>query len=205
MNIGELKIYLPKYLSSESEKELYQSLRDFPDNIDQRIYTSFLEEEPIIFQGDGLNDMLAIDLPNSELKTVPGIVLSNTCDIDQSNKRNFPAQIMYAPIVDFQKYSELLEKDPSLSEVQISGHLDALRSQYITQIFYLPKLSGVLKESIVFLDRVFNIGNDFVNRDKLKNIRLFTLSDFGNYLFLFKLSLHFTRIQDKVERKANSV
>ncbi len=203
MNLDDLKVYLPKYLSEESEKQLFDSLKDFPSNIDQRLYTDYLEKEPIIFQGDGLQNLLAINLPSTDTKIVSGMVISNTCDIDPSNKRNFPSQIVYAPIIDFEKYSKsLLSK---LSEEKVKGHLEAIRKQYVTQIFHLPPIANKLRESIVFLDRLHNIGNDRYDRSELNSSRIFTLSDFGNYLFLFKLSLHFTRIQDKVERKSMQV
>jgi hypothetical protein len=200
MNLNDLKIFLPKYLSGESEKELFDSLKDFPTNIDQRLYTNYLKSEPIIFQGDGLQNLLAINLPSTETKEVSGMVISNTCDIDLKNKRNFPSQIIYAPIIDIEKYSDSLKQ--RLPTEKVNGHLEAIRKQYITQIFYLPPFLNKLKESIVFLDRLHNIGNDYYDRSKLDTSRIFTLSDYGNYLFLFKLSLHFTRIQDRVERKS---
>jgi len=81
MKIEDLKIYLPKFLSAESDHELFAGLKDFPNNIDTRLYTNFLTESEIIYQGDGINDMLVINLPNPEIKPVPSIVLSNTCDI----------------------------------------------------------------------------------------------------------------------------
>ena len=202
MNLDDLKIYLPKYLSPESEKQLFDSLKDFPSNIDERLYTTFLEKEPIIFQGDGLENLLAVNLPSTDTKVVAGMVLSNTCDIDPGNRRNFPSQIVYTPIIDFKKYEDSLRQGVSKSSEQIEGHLDTIRKQYITQIFYLPPIKGKLNESIVFLDRIHNIGNDHYDRTNLEKSRIFTLSDFGNYLFLFKLSLHFTRIQDRVERKS---
>jgi hypothetical protein len=201
MNIDDLRIYLPKYLSSESEHELYSSLKDFPDNIDHRIYTNYLKDEPIIYQGDGINDLLAVNLPDVSIKQIPAMILSNTCDIDPTNKRNFPSQLVYAPIIGFNKYERVLKKDSNKSITQIDEHLASIRKQFITQIFYLPRIEDVLDDSIVFLDRIFNIGNDFVKRESLKASRIFTLSNYGNYLFLFKLSLHFTRIQDKVDRK----
>ncbi|MEZ4947340.1 MAG: hypothetical protein R2804_17515 [Cyclobacteriaceae bacterium] len=200
MNLDDLKIYLPKYLSEESEKRLFDGLKGFPSNIDQRLYTDYLENESIIFQGDGLRNLLAINLPSIETKVVSGMVISNTCDINPENKRNFPSQIVYAPIIDFKKYSDSLRS--KIPNEKVESHLEAIRNQYVTQIFYLPPVSNRLEESIVFLDRLHNIGNNHYDRSKLDSLRIFTLSDYGNYLFLFKVSLHFTRIQDKVERKS---
>lgn len=202
MNIDDLKIYLPKFLSAESDSELFNGLREFPENIDDRLYTTYLKDSQLIYQGDGIHDMLVVNIPNSEIKPVPGIIFSNTCDIDLDNQRNFPSQVVYAPIFNLDKYRlSLLNKSKKTKE-QITDHISAIKKQEITQIFYLPKLNGKLDESIVFLDRVNNIPNKLVDRENLPTKRIFTLSDYGAYLFLLKLSIHFTRIQDKVERKS---
>lgn len=96
----ELKKYLPKYLSEENYKTLLAELKSFPYNIDGRMYTSMLDKN-VIFQGDGLKKMPIIDLVNIErgVKNVSCLILSNTCDMDLSNSRMFPASIMYAPII----------------------------------------------------------------------------------------------------------
>jgi hypothetical protein len=202
MKIEDLKIYLPKFLSAESDQELFAGLKDFPNNIDTRLYTNYLLESDIIYQGDGINDMLVINLPNPEIKPVPSIVLSNTCDIDLINKRNFPSQVVYTPIFNLEKYKNSLYKNSQKTREQIDSHIVSLMKQEITQIFYLPKIEGKLDDSIVFFDRVCNFPNKLIDRQNLRSRRLFTLSDYGAYLFLFKLSIHFTRIQDKVDRSS---
>lgn len=202
MKIEDLKIYLPKFLSAESDHELFAGLKDFPNNIDTRLYTNYLSESDIIYQGDGINDMLVINLPNPEIKPVPSIVLSNTCDIDLINQRNFPSQVVYAPIFNLEKYKNSLYKKSQKTREQIDSHLVSLMKQEITQIFYLPKIEGKLDDSIVFFDRVCNFPNKLIVRQNLNSRRLFTLSDYGAYLFLFKLSIHFTRVQDKVDRRS---
>ena len=150
MNLEDLKIYLPKFLSSDSEKELFKGLKDFPENIDDRIYTSYLKDSSIIFQGDGMNNFLVINLPDSEIKKSPVMILSNTCDIDAGNLRNFPSQIVYAPIFNLKKYHETLKKNSQKTEEQISAHIKAIKNQNITQIFFLPKYGLQLEDSIVF-------------------------------------------------------
>ena len=202
MNLDEIKIYLPKFLSAESDRELFKGLKDFPDNIDERLYTTYLHDTKIIYQGDGLNNLLVVNLPKSEIKPVPGIILSNTCDIDLQNERNFPSQIVYAPIFSLEKYRQTLLNNSKKTKEQITDHINAIKKQEITQIFYLPKFDGKLEESIVFLDRVNNMPNTLIERDKISSNRIFTLSDYGAYLFLLTLSIHFTRVQDKVERKS---
>ena len=141
-------------------------------------------------------------VPSKEIKPAPTIILSNTCDIDLQNERNFPSQIVYAPIFNLDKYKHSLYNNSKKEKVQIDAHLTSIRKQEITQIFFLPKLDGKLEESIVFLDRVNNFPNKLVDRTTIPEQRIFTLSDYGAYMFLLKLSIHFTRIKDKVERKS---
>ena len=66
---------------------------------------------------------------------------------------------------------------------------------------FLPKNKNI-EDSIIFLDRILHIDCRSVNRDTLKEQRLFSLSDYGFYLLIFKLSVHFSRIQEKVDRRA---
>lgn len=202
MILDDLKIYLPKFLSSESERGLYEGLKGFPENMDMRIYTNFLENEKIVFQGDGLKDLLVINLPDPKINPSPGMILSNTCDIDTENRRNFPANVVYAPIFNLMKYERMISSSSGKTQEQIDQHIHSIKRQEITQIFYLPPYSDRLEESLVFLDRLNNVPVKMIDRQNLKHQRLFTLSDYGSYLFLLKLSIHFTRIQDEVERKS---
>lgn len=202
MNIDDIKIYLPKFLSAESEKELFAGLKDFPNNIDGRLYTSYLKDSEIIYQGDGLTDLLVVNLPSPEIRPAPSMILSNTCDIALENLRNFPSQVVYAPIFNLKKYQDKLYIKSQNSKKQIDSHIDSIRHQRITQVFFLPKIKDKIDDSIVFFDRVCNFPNKLMDRNNLKERRLFTLSDYGAYLFLLKLSIHFTRIKDNVERKS---
>ncbi len=68
MNLEDIKIYLPKFLSAESEKELFEGLKKFPDNIDTRLYTNYLDDSKIIYQGDGIKDMLIFNISDKEIK-----------------------------------------------------------------------------------------------------------------------------------------
>jgi hypothetical protein len=156
MKLEDFKLYLPKFLSAESDKELFDSLKDFPNNIDTRIYTNYLSDTDIIYQGDGINDMLFINLPKPDIKPIPSMILSNTCDIDLANIRNFPSQVVYAPIFNLTKYQKALYNNSEKTKEQINSHIQSVKNQEITQIFYLPKVEGKIDDSIVFFDRVCN-------------------------------------------------
>jgi len=71
----DIRAYLPRFLSAESDKEFFESLKQFPDNIDCRIYTDRLLSEELLFQGDGLRDLLVINLPDKNLMPAPGMIL----------------------------------------------------------------------------------------------------------------------------------
>lgn len=145
----ELKKYLPKYLSEENYKTLLAELKSFPYNIDGRMYTSMLDKN-VIFQGDGLKKMPIIDLVNIErgVKNVSCLILSNTCDMDLSNSRMFPASIMYAPIINLTTYISVLQKQ-GVNSSKIENHISDLKQQKITQIIFLPANSQ-MEDSIVF-------------------------------------------------------
>lgn len=192
--------YLPKYLSDDTQAKLFADLSSFPNNIDQRFYTTIPEGDNVIFQGDGLRELLVINLPDERIQPVPCMILSNTCDIDPSNKHMLDANIIYAPIVALHKYRSLLLRDGIYTQESIESHINTIRKQRVTSIFYLPPFAQITEESIVLLDKINNCMNTYVPRDCIKTSRLFSLSQYGHYLFLFKLSIHFTRIQEQVDR-----
>lgn len=196
---NEIRKYLPKYLSEENYKILLNELKSFPRNIDGRMY-SIPNDQRVIFQGDGIKNMPVVDLSNVEkgTKKVNCLILSNTCDIDTENKRLFSSAMMYAPIIDLSKYVEILRKK-GVDNQKINSHISDLREQRITQILFLPKTTNT-EDSIVFLDRILHIDNKYIDRNTLNKTRLFSLSDYGFYLLVFKLSVHFSRIQEKVNR-----
>ena len=197
-NYSGIDIFLPKYLSEDNFKILKKELEAFPSNIDKRMYTSALSESNNIFQGDGFIDFPIIDYMhlNDKPKLVPAIVLSNTCDISSENSRYYDNNIVYAPIIELDKYKRNLINKGIKSET-IDNHISDIRAQHVSSILFLPSINN-LKDSIVFLDRVNNVSPDYLQHIKEK--RLFSLSDYGFYLFIFKLSVHFTRIQERVNR-----
>jgi hypothetical protein len=201
VSLEEIKIYLPKYLSPQSEENLFDQLKQFPENIDDRLYTSYLLEPQLIYQGDGIQGLLVVNLPDPQIRPAPGMILSNTCAIVDSNKRPFPSSLVYAPIFNLEKYQEGLLASKILKDPgQIEDHIHAIKKQRIIQIFYLPKGGALENESIVFLDRVNSCDNSFLSKVEVKDIRLFTLSNYGLYQFIFKLSVHFTRITEGIDR-----
>lgn len=203
IELEELRQYLPKYLSPESEDCFFEELKSFPSNIDTRIYTILLADSSVIFQGDGIRNLLVVNLPDATVRDAPAMVLSNTCDISPKNNRPFPSAICYAPIFNLDKYADSLKRNGIKKDEALADHLASIRQQRLTQIFYLPKGAQLENESLVFLDRVNSCQSTYIEPSSIPARRLFTLSNYGAWLFLFKLSIHFTRFADRVDRNAS--
>ena len=129
---------------------------------------------------------------------VNAILLSNTCDMSTDNKRMNPCRIMYAPILNFEKYAQRLLK--FFPEHRVKNHLKDVKAQLISQILYLPKGGKIDYDGIVFFDRAISIPLTEETVRAMCGNKLFTLSNFGLYLLLFKMSVHFTRIQERIDR-----
>jgi len=200
MNIKDsIKQFLPKYLSETEQKKLLKEISDFPDNLDSRFYTTILKDELTIFQGDGLDNLEISNLPSHDFLKAKCLITSNTCDIAPENRRFFESRLTYCPIIDLEKYIRNL-KNQNVSKTKIDNHLKDLKAQKITQILYLPA-NKLMNESLVFLDRTNNCPTTSVTESDLIRNRLFTLSNYGFYMLLLKLSISFTRIGEGVDRK----
>ncbi len=199
--IEDFKTYLPKYLSTDAQTKLFVELSQFPSNIDSRLYTLQLSEERTIFQGDGLASLWVADLPTERIGKTRVMVLSNTCDLAPDNKYLMGPRLLYCPIVSVSRFAALLRASCNLAVgFDIESYLKTVRQQEISSMFYLPKNDLLGEEAIALLDRINNCDAQAAGLEELLNNRLFTLSDYGFYLFLFKLSLHLTRIREGVAR-----
>jgi hypothetical protein len=194
--LEQARIHLPKYLSPEKQDDLWSALRAFPDG--RSIYSS---ERPVgreeILQGDGWRGFVAINFHSLERKTLSGIVISNSCDIDLANAHALSPSVVFAPLISLSRYVLLLQEANQAPE-QIESHCRTIRQQRVASIFYLPPLGDVLPERIVLLSDVH--GHPLGDFAATERSCLFTLNQFGFYLFLVKLSIHFTRMQKDVER-----
>jgi hypothetical protein len=199
----ELRQFLPTFLSQGSQKAFVDEIKYFLMSQPKPFYTSALANAAILFQGDGLNGLPIINLPDPKIKTGSALLLSNTCDMDPSNRRLFDSSLTYAPIFSLQRYLGLLLRQ--FSKDRIDSHESDIRQQLITQIFFLPKGGKLQEDSIVFLDRIVSAQSTTVHLENVPQGRLFTLSDFGAWLLALKLSIHFCRIRDQVDRNAGKI
>ena len=68
ISFDEMRKYLPQYLSSPSQKELFKDLKEFPDNIDQRLFSPKLLDHDLIYQGDGIEGLIIFLPKGSKLQ-----------------------------------------------------------------------------------------------------------------------------------------
>ncbi len=199
--VAEIHKHLSEYLSASGTPELLQEIDEqFPDIHPTRMYTSVHVNEEVIFQGDGIRELLYVHLPLTDIRPWSCMVFSNTCDIDPHNKGIYPPSICYAPIIRLNKYCQALENTGKWTPEQLKSHAEAIRSQKMTTAFYLPRGNKLEAESLVLMDRLCHCDNNSVSRKEIPARRLFTLSNIGAYLFMFKLSVHLLRMTDSVLR-----
>lgn len=194
-SLEEIAVFLPKYLSPREQAGLFDEIKRLPNAI--AFYDRRRDLEADLLQGDGWRGLVAINFDSLERKSLSGVIISNSCDIDIANKRDISPNVLFAPIIRLSDFCALLERSGKSAE-EIAARLDVIRSQRITSIFYLPKYDGVIDESLILLDDIHRHPlRDFVKVDRAK---VFTLTQTAFYLFLIKLSVHFHRVNEGVHR-----
>ncbi len=185
---------IPYYLTKEQKEGLIKALSEFPKTT--QYYTGLYPTE--LLQGDGWEKFDVIRFEDGVRGQIKGIVLSNSCDISQENRRDLPPKITFAPIIKLANYAQLLSKN-GITQEQIGSRFQAIREQRVTTMFYLPKGGALDDEHVALLDDLHSIPAYAFERvtDRKK---LFTLTMVGFYLFLLKLSVHFCRFHEEVAR-----
>jgi hypothetical protein len=194
----EIKQYLPKYLSDDALEDLFKNLKDFPRNINE-IYSGSLYSESDVLQGDGLRKMPVVNLPDPTVVEGPVMVLSNTCDTSFQNNRSYSPTVIYCPVVKLEKHLEIL-REAGVTEEKLELRSEQIRKQRLSDIFYLPKFGHLPEDCIALLSHINSCDISYLTPDSVIEKRLFALSNYGLYLFLFKLSIHLTRIREQIDR-----
>lgn len=195
--LEEAKLYLPGYLAPTSKADLYSGLSRYPENIDY-----FIGAGPEdVLQADAYFGFTARNFSNNDTKQVNGIVISNSCDISPANNPPNTRLVLFAPLISIESLQDLWRRN-GREDHRIQDELAKIRAQKLTEAIYFPAAAG-FDESVAFLDQIQSqpLG-DFL-RDKTQ--RLFRLSNIGFYIFIIKLSIHFTRLWEGVDRVDNPV
>ena len=203
-----IRKHLPSYLSAQQKEDLYQELRtSFPLSTDPaKMFTSKTGESTFL-QGDGIWELPMTQWDSQEKRYVTtyfsASILSNTCDIYPENKRLIDPHVVVAAIFDLEGYLDFLRKRGE-DDARIISFLDALKQNKISNLLYLPQRQNLLAESFIQFDFVssfpISVLDKYDNRLRPDGDRFFTFSDYGFYLFLVKLSIHFCRLREGVIR-----
>lgn len=188
----DYKDFLPYYLTEDQKRGLATALKDFSGR--SNIFTQQFQAE--VFQGDCWEGVPHITL-SGRRENIQAIILSNTCDIDQTNVRHTPVHVSYAPLIDLVAYEKLLLQ--KLPEQEVKDKIAAIKAQHITSLIYLPASVEGTVDSVVMLDMVSSIPyKAFEAQAEKRKIR--SLNQLGFYLLSFKLSIHFCRMHEAVYR-----
>lgn len=196
-----LQQQIPYYLTAEDRLVLVEELKAItsggtPDYLLSAYNDSFQE---IMLQGDGWPGFQLFMFDTGERRSVRGLVLSNSCDVDPENPREVPARVIFAPLVKFAAYKALLDAS-GISADRVAAKIESIKTQKTTNIFYLPAGGPLVEDYVVRFDEAQSmpVAAHTANRDGQK---LFTLSNTGFYMLVLKLSVHFCRLQEKVNRR----
>lgn len=185
--IHQANIILP-----EHKEAFIKQLKKFPYGIEKWLYHDSLVVPYSLHQGD-----ILLNLPTCFIDEDGDIVegrdfvalISNTCDM-QPGRRDF---VIISPIVSFDEYKEHLIVH---TKKDVENVLMDIQKNRIFSFFYLP-LKGTLPESFIDFSRMVSISSTYVNniKNSLPEKCLLSLSPYGFYLFLIKLTFHLARME----------
>lgn len=195
-DVDNFKDQIPYYLTRPQKEGLIEALKDFPNNTQYYLgnYSNDLKQS--VLQGDIFHNLTVYSIQGE--KKLKGIILSNSCDIDTANKRDIPARALFAPLVSIAKFVNLLERN-GVSKESITSKINDVRNQQVTNMVYLPQ-NDKFEESVVFLDDIYQLQATELRKLLDNQCKLVTLSQVGFYILLFKISIHFCRFHEDVQR-----
>jgi hypothetical protein len=196
LTADSIEKHLPHYLTLEAKQALATALGRLPAEKQYFAPNKFPNE---MLQGDCWDNMEILNFYDGQKKPVRGIILSNSCDVDKDNKRDIPTSVVFAPIIKLSSFVDTLMA-ANIPEQTIISKMTSIKSQLVTSVFYIPDATGGLgNEYLVMLDNIHTIPATALDLNG-KNRKLFELNTLGFYVFIFKLSVHFCRLSENVDR-----
>lgn len=207
-----IRTFLPKYLTPELQENLFKTVQEnFPFSSDPNLIYSRIPEINYYYQGDCVKDIPFSSFNEGVFQTayLNGIIASNTCDISPDNQKLDIPNIQFSSVFSLSEYIETL-KSKKINQHKIDSFIENLKGNRISNLFYLPeKRNGqdvVLEESFVRFDLNVTLpisiftGDNYDNSYAPVGDRLISFSNYGFYLFLIKLSVHYCRFREGVFR-----
>lgn len=204
-DVESLQQQIPSYLTSQDQEVLVRELKAIARGGTANYFLSDYQDsfQDSMLQGDGWRGFQLFLFDTGERRSVRGLVLSNSCDIDPANPRDYPTRVSFAPLVKLSTYKTYLDAS-GISAKRVAAKLASIRAQRTTNIFFLPAGGPLREEYVVRFDEIQSMPvkahSESTDREKL-----FTLSNTGFYMLVLKLSIHFCRLQEKVHRNPVSM
>lgn len=205
-SIEELEKLLPPELTDQKKGRLHEGLRQFSDpyNTQDKFYTDFYLpiSRSYFLQGDLLREMRfpSFNKESGQYNKLyyDALIISNTCDFDESNKRTVTKKVILAKLVPVDTFIESMRELEVENAAEILTHV---KNQQYSNIVYLP-ITRDKKEYLAYLDDLSIVEKEEVNvlKEDISNNRIESLDYFGYYLFIFKLSYHLCRLPEETER-----
>ena len=203
-DVDTLKDQIPHYLTAEDQQKLIKELKAISSGVGGEYVLSRSRDRfaDQMLQGDGWQGFELYSFENSEVLVVPGVVLSNSCDVAPENPRDVATRVTFAPLAKLATFEHLLYQS-GISVPRVEAKLESIKAQKTSNIFYLPAGSSHLDHDyVVRLDEAQSVPMSVHGRNEARS-KLFTLSDAGFYMLIFKLSVHFCRMQERIQRDAS--
>lgn len=204
-NLELIERLFPPSISEQRKSRLRDGLKQFAVNSDSKLYTDFyLTYSPNYFlQGDLIFELrfASWDSEKRDFEKVylDSIILSNSCDIDEANQssRTLPKQVMIAKLFSLTDFKEGLAFH-GIEDCEVI--VERLKNQEYSNLMYFPPINNT--EYIAFFDELSSVSNEELNALKIDidRNRIACLDWFGYYLFMFKLSYHFCRLPEEIDR-----
>lgn len=200
LEIESIQQQIPQYLSAADEQALVRELKAIAAGGTAGYTLSKFRDDfsDVMLQGDSWRGFQLFLFESGERRSVRGIVLSNSCDVDPDNPRDTPARVIFAPLVKLAVYEAKL-RESGIAPDRITAKMGAIREQRTTNIFFIPAGGPLEEDSMIRFDEAHSmpVAAHVASGERAK---LFTLSNTGFYLLVLKLSVHFCRLQEKVNR-----
>lgn len=189
-----LSTFFPYYFTEERKRGLLSALKQLP--LQKPYYAKLADPEPL--QGDGWSGLQILRFEDAARTRITGIVITNSCDLTADNARLVPSKLTFAPLIPLSGYLSVLERG-GVTKERILQHAGDIRAQAVNSMFYLPSTHDLIEEHVALLFDLHTVPTQAFEQDDGKR-RVFSLSDIGFYLFVFKLSVHFCRLHENIDR-----
>lgn len=190
------RVYLPKYLTPKEARDLWVELEQYPDKIGS-FYEPPDQQDARALQGDGWRGLVVVQFDTLKRRAIRGLIISNSCDFAPDNERYIPANVVFCPLLDLNRFAERL-RAAGQEQRSIDQTLTAIRQQQVTSMFHLPEAAYGPEESVAFFDDIHT--QPAASFFEAERTRLFRLSMKAFYVLLLKLSIHFCRFNERVPR-----